>query len=208
MAPKPITRAMSVTPVLALLIAGCGGTSPASPHTRTAVVATAAAISRPRPPVAHLRIISPRAGAHTGSSVAVRVRLGGDRTPGPRAFLYVLDRQPPRRAGDRLILRHLHPGRHRLVVRVGDGARAVAAVAFIVRAPAPLSVPALGASTPVPAAPSTAAATTPSPGTPTSTSPSPTTSTAPQHPGGIPQNNGGDGDADNNGGPTDGDGNI
>jgi hypothetical protein len=28
------------------------------------------------------------------------------------------------------------------------------------------------------------------------------------HPSGIPQHNGGDGDADNNGGPSDGDGNM
>jgi len=48
------------------------------------------------------------------------------------------------------------------------------------------------------------AAPAPAGGTRTSTAPAP----APTESAGIPQNNGGDHDADNNGGPSDGDGNV
>ena len=67
-----------------------------------------------------------------------------------------------------------------------------------------------------PAAPTTPPAASPSPAPKTTTQPAPPPAPKPAPPAakpappasGIPQNGGGDGDADNNGGPSDGDGNV
>ena len=75
-----------------------------------------------------------------------------------------------------------------------------------------------GSSSSRPAAPASPPATTTQPAPKAATQPAPapspppapktTTNPAPPATSGIPQNNGGDGDADNNGGPSDGDGNV
>jgi hypothetical protein len=209
MSPTPITPTVTASALLALLVAGCGGSSAKSVTTsRTPVAATT--VSHAQAPSAHLRIISPRAGAHTGSTLTVRVRLRGISPTGPRAFVYVLDHQRARRAGSKLTFLNLRPGRHRLLVSFNDRARASAKVAFIVRAPAPTPAPAAAAA-PIPTTTTAPPPTTAAPPPATTTTPPPsTTTTAPPPPPstGIPQGNAGDRDGDNNGGPTDGDGNI
>jgi predicted lipoprotein with Yx(FWY)xxD motif len=62
---------------------------------------------------------------------------------------------------------------------------------------------------PAPAAPRPAPTPAPKPASPPAAKPAPPAAkAAPPASNGIPQNNGGDGDADNNGGPSDGDGNV
>jgi hypothetical protein len=217
--------------LLTVLVAGCGAHS--APPTRTSVAAAASTVGNPQPPVAHLRILAPRPGSRTGSTVLVRVRLTGGGSPGHRPFRYRLDGRPAVPAGARLTVRHLPPGRHRLSVTFADGAHAAATVSFIVRPlvpPAAATVegsktaaatttapPPATTTTSAPATPATPATPTPpgtpsppatptTPARPTTTARAPTTPSPPAN--GIPQNNGGDQDADNNGGPTDGDGNI
>ena len=209
-------RATTITTALAalsaVLVSACGGSS--SRVAAKSVAATAAATSAPQPPVAGVRILRPHNGVHTGSTLVVRVRLVGDR-PGRQALLYRLDRRPAQRAGERLVLRHLNPGRHRLLITIAGGAHGGAAVTFVVRRPAP-PAPASASTAIAPAPTTTASAPTTTSSAPTTTAaPAPTTTpaapapTPPSPPAtAIPQHNGGDQDADNNGGPTDGDGNI
>ena len=71
----------------------------------------------------------------------------------------------------------------------------------------PSSSPAAPAPPPV-AKPKAAPKPTPQPPAPPAAKPAPPVAQPPAPANGIPQNNGGDGDADNNGGPSDGDGNI
>jgi hypothetical protein len=207
---------------ISLIVVACGSNS-ASPGAHSAA-ATIPAVSAPHPPPAHLHILSPRAGAHTGARVLVRIRLADGGFAGRHAFLYRLDGRRGVRAGERFVLRNVHPGRHRLEVSFDNGAQAVAAVRFSVRTPArPASVigtapaPATPASAPAPTTPAPAmppagasSTTTPSSPMPTTSTPSPTTTSPPAPPpaSGIPQGNAGDQDSDNNGGPSDGDGNI
>ena len=211
MSPTPITPTVAASALLALLVAGCGGSSAKSVTTsRTPVAATT--VSHAQAPSAHLRIISPRAGAHTGSTLTVRVRLPGISPTGPRAFVYVLDHQRARRAGSKLTFLNLRPGRHRLLVSFNDRARASAKVAFIVRAPAPTPGSRCGGRAD-PYHHHRLPPRRPRPRHPTDdyyAAPASTTTTAPPPPPstGIPQGNAGDRDGDNNGGPTDGDGNI
>ncbi|MEA2214314.1 MAG: hypothetical protein QOF83_4262 [Solirubrobacteraceae bacterium] len=214
--------------LIAVLVSGCGGSS-ARPPGRSAAVASSP-VSTPQAPAAKLRILSPHNGARTGPTVLVRIRVIGGGSPGVRAFLYRLDRRRGQRGGERLTLHHLAPGRHHLLIRFDNGAHATAMLTFVVRSSAPRPTPAAAtppasstpaatttgaapagttAATPAPATstPTAPATSTPSaPATNTPTAPAPTTSSPAAS--SIPQNNGGDRDADNNGGPTDGDGNI
>lgn len=201
-----------LVPIAGILVTACGSSSSAS-HAKP-IAAAASTVSNPQPPAAHLRILSPRPGAHTGRTVIVRVRLTGGGSPGRRAFVYRLDRHHPQRAGALFTLRHLQSGHHRLVVSFDDGAKASAAIAFTVKAPKPQPAAAPVPTTAAAPAPTTSTAAAPPASTPTTAPPPPATSTTTASPppkppaSGIPQNNGGDGDADNNGGPSDGDGNI
>jgi hypothetical protein len=213
---RSTTLAGALVPLAGIIAAGCGGTQSNPPAKPTAAAANT--VSNPQPPTAHLRVLSPRPGAHTSRTVVVRVRLIGGGSPGHGAFAYRLDRRPPRRGSSRITFRHLPPGRHRLVISFANGTRARAIVAFTVTAPKPRPGPsaAPAATTPSPnvAAPSPTTAAPAVSSSTTTTPPPPATSSTtaspppPPAPTGIPQNNGGDQDGDNNGGPTDGDGNI
>jgi hypothetical protein len=208
----------ALVPLAGIIAAGCGASSPASPA--KSVAAATSTVSSPQPPAAHLRILSPHAGAHTGQTIVARVRVTGGGSVGSRSFVYRLDRRRPQRGSSRLTFRRLAPGRHRLVVSLENGARATAAVHFTVRAPKPRPAVAGSAAAPTPStttaatpAPTTSTASTAAPA-PTTTAAPPTTNTTSASPpsqppaSGIPQNGGGDGDGDNQGAPSDGDGNI
>jgi hypothetical protein len=198
----------ALVPVLALVLvgSGCGGSSNSS--TKTAAPVAVQTPSTPRPVAAappRLSILSPRTGAHTSSTLTVRVALHGAPGGGAR-FSYVLDHRLTRLGSARLTFHDLAPGHHRLDVFLVKSGVSRAAVAFTVRAPAPVAVPApmqtVSTATESTPPPPPAATTTPPPPSPTRTTP------APQPSEGIPQGGGGDGDGDNSGGPSDGDGNM
>jgi hypothetical protein len=193
---------------LVLIASGCGGGSSVMTATsRAPVAAPATTAAKPAgAPTPHLSILSPRAGAHTASTLTVRVALSGAPTGGAQRFRYVLDRRLARSGSARLTFHDLAPGRHRLEVLSVADSTVRAGTAFTVRAPAPIPAPARAQP----------AVSTPA-STPTTTTPPPTETTAPAPPkaspppssGGIPQGpNAGDGDGDNKGEPSDGDGNI
>jgi hypothetical protein len=194
---------------LVLLASGCGGGSSAMTATTRAPVA-APAITAAKPasaPTPHLSILSPRMGAHTASTLTVRVALSGAPAGGAQRFRYVLDRRLARSGSARLTFHDLAPGRHRLEVLSAAGSTVSASTTFTVRAPAPVAIPAPARAQPTvsTAAPAPTTA-TPAPQT---TAPAPPKASPPPASGGIPQGpNAGDGDGDNNGGPSDGDGNI
>jgi len=199
--------AICVGSTLALLAAGgCGSGTSAN----TSASVTAHVSSAPRQaatPVAHLSILSPPAGAHTDSTLTVRIAVSGALSTGAQRFLYVLDRHLTRSGPAHLTFHELAPGQHRLdvllaTVGMGHATAAHAATTFTVRAPAPAAV-----SAPAQTPPTT---TGPPPSTPMTTSapPPPKTTSAPPPGNGIPQGGGGDGDGDNSGGPSDGDGNV
>ncbi len=218
------TRAISlVSSVLAVVVvAGCGSSSSSTPAEKPSAVVTAS-VAANRGPAVRLRIVSPHAGAHTGRTVEVVVAATGSVRLSGRSLRYVLDRRAAHLGGRHFVLRNLGPGRHHLTVRLSDDPSVRASTSFVVRVPA--RHPASTAAPVPPAQPQTITSTTAqtsataAPSAPTTTvappkvlpPPTPTTTTttsAPPPSGGIPQGNGGDGDADNNGGPTDGDGNI
>jgi hypothetical protein len=146
----------------------------------------------------HLSILSPRAGAHTASTLTVRVALSGA-TNGAQRFRYVLDRRLTRFGPARLTFHDLAPGRHSLEVLLATTGTARASTTFTVRAPAHVASPAPAQTQPTVSTPAPA---------PTTTAPPPKASPPPSS-GGIPQGpNAGDGDGDNNGAPSDGDGNL
>jgi len=203
----PLALVPALVPVLALALAanGCGGASGGSTKTAATVAVQTHSTSRPvaaAPP--RLSILSPRTGAHTSSTLTVRVALHGVPGGGAR-FRYVLDRRLTRLGSARLTFHDLAPGYHRLDVFLAKGAASRAAVAFTVRAPAPVAAPA-----PVQTAPTTTESTPPLPAATTAPPPPspPRTTPTPQPSEGIPQGGGGDGDGDNSGGPSDGDGNM
>jgi hypothetical protein len=197
-----------------LLASGCGGSSmTATPRTPKATPPTAVA----KPAAAatpHLSILSPRAGAHTGSTLTVRVATSG--APGGKAprLRYVLDRRLTRSGSSQLTFHDLAPGRHRLEVLITPGS-ARTSTTFTVRAPRPVAVVA-PVEAPQAAAPvqptqttsTTAPKSSPPPQTQTRTTAPPPQASPPESSGGIPQGGGGDGDGDNSGGPSDGDGNV
>lgn len=208
------SRARGATPALCAVLAlvlvasGCGG---GGASTKAAASAAAQASSAPQPvvaPVPRLSILSPPRGAHTSSTLTVRVALDGVPGGGAR-FKYVLDRRLTRVGAARLTFHDLAPGHHRLDVLLVTNGASRAATVFTVRAPAPVAVPAPVQTTPT----TTSTMPAPSPPPPTTTAtpppPPPTTTSAPSRPSeGIPQGGGGDGDGDNSGAPSDGDGNI
>lgn len=193
---------------LGLAAAGCGASA-----TSTTTTQSTASRSQPaaaRVPALHVRILSPRSGAATGTVVTVRVSVsqaGQSRKP---RLSYALDRHSLRSHGGRVVLRGLTAGRHHLVVTVPGSPAARATAVFHVVPPRPVSPAAATATAPQPTVTTTTA---PPPQTSTSPPPATTTTTAPAATpppatGGIPQNGGGDGDGDNHGAPSDGDGNI
>lgn len=200
------TGSLCASLALVLTASGCAGASTSSKtsvaaRTSASVVQSSPARAPASAPVAHLSILSPRAGAHTASTLTVRVALSGARSGATPRFRYVLDRRLTRFGSARLTFHDLVPGRHRLEVISTAASPIRATTTFTVRAPAPVAVPTQAqptVSTPVP--------------TPTTTTPPATETTTPAPPqssGGIPQGaNAGDGDSDNHGGPSDGDGNI
>jgi hypothetical protein len=202
---------------LAALAAGCGGSSSSSSSTAAAQVSPAANTTttksklEPANPV-HLRIVSPKPGAHTGQTLTVHVKLTGSSGRHAR-FHYVLG-SVKRSAGTKITFHGVAAGRHDLTVTLASNPHVRASEVVIVRAPKPATV----ASSPAPAPTTTQSAPPPTttqsapPPTTTQSAPPPppptTTKTSPPSTGGIPQGNGGDGDGDNNGGPSDGDGLI
>lgn len=207
---SPIACVLGVLAV-AITATGCGSSASSTPAaSKSDPVSATTAITPPRP-IVHLRILSPRSGAHTRQTVTVRLVVTGSAQPGAKSFRYVLDRGRAKHGPARFILRGLTPGVHHLVVMLANNGSVKAIRSFIVRTPPPPPAPApvqtapaatqTQAQAPAPAptpAPTTQQTTTSSPPTPPPTTPS----------GGIPQGNGGDMDSDNNGGPSDGDGNL
>ncbi|HEY1457343.1 MAG TPA: hypothetical protein VGF15_02390 [Solirubrobacteraceae bacterium] len=196
----------------AIAASGCGNSTQTKTQSTQTPVTARVSTTPPRavvPPAApHLSILSPRAGAHTGSTLTVRVAISGTANTGARRLRYVLDRRLTRLGSARLTFHALAPGRHRLEVFLSGENRGHASTTFTVRAPAPVAnpLPAQAAST-VPASPAPTTTTMHTP-EPTTSSPPPPSRTTPPASGGIPQNGGGDGDGDNSGGPSDGDGNL
>jgi hypothetical protein len=188
--------------------------SSATSATQAPAAARALATAPPR-----VTILSPRAGARTGSTLTVRVAVSGE--PGGSALLlrYVLDRKLVRPGAAALTFRGLAPGRHSLEVLVLAPRAGRAHTTFTVRAPRPVTLPAAQPTPTIPAtaSPSSTPVAPPTTRTTHTTStpmraPTPTTTattpSAPPAGGGIPQGGGGDDDGDNSGGPSDGDGNL
>jgi hypothetical protein len=197
---------VGVAAAAGLIGGGCGTSSaPSSPTNASLPRATSTTATTVRAVSPRLRILSPREGAVTGSTVTARLALTGEAVIGSVGFRYVLDGRLVRFGTTRLTFHELAPGRHRLVVALATNRSIRATRLFSVQMPR--STPATSES-PVrteptreaPAAPETPSQTTRSTSTPT---PPPA---APE--GAIPQGNGGDHDSDNNGGPSDGDGNV
>jgi hypothetical protein len=205
---SPIACAFGVLAV-AMTAAGCGSSSSSTTAASKPDPVTATTATPPPRPIMHLRILSPRPGAHTGQTVTVHVAVTGSPQPGANAFRYALDRGRTKDGPARFILRGLSPGLHHLVVMLANNRSVKATRSFIVRTPPPPPAPAPAQTAP-PAtqtqAPAPAPAPAPTPQQTTTSSPPPPPPTTPS--GGIPQNNGGDMDSDNNGGPSDGDGNL
>jgi hypothetical protein len=205
-----VSLVIGVAAVVAVAVGGCGGGSSRATVSHSAPIAkaTTATTAAVQPP--HVRILSPRTGAHTGTTLTVNVRVTGTLPRGARFLRYTLDSSLTRKGAAHLTFHGLAPGRHRLEVTLTDDARAHAVSVFTVRAPTPAPA------TPIPSAPAPAQTTTTmqttqavAPPPKPETSPSPTTTPKPPASSpGIPQGNGGDGDSDNNGGPSDGDGNV
>lgn len=214
---------------LALVVSGCGGASTSTTTRASATAATSAAaatVSAPATvtaPTLHLSIVSPRAGAHTGSTLTVRVAVSGAPGAGAQRFRYVLDHRLTRSGSSHLTFHDLAPGHHRLEVVLTSGSAAHAGTTFIVRTPPPVAVvtpvearrttPEVQQTTPearqtTPEVQQTTTRAEPPPPARTSPPPPPPESTPAPATGSIPQGNGGDGDGDNNGAASDGDGNI
>jgi hypothetical protein len=199
---------------LVLAASGCGSGS--SPTARPPVAGQARTPKLITAATPHLSILSPRASAHTSSTLTVRVALSGAPAHGTQRFRYVLDSRLARIGSARLTFHDLAPGRHRLEVRLAATSTSRATTTFTVRTPRPIAVvvPAEAPhTTPVPAQPTRTTSTIPPPSTPPpstkATTPAPTPKAVPpKSSGGIPQGGGGDGDSDNSGGPSDGDGNL
>ena len=162
---------------------------------------------------AHLQIVSPKPGAHTGQDLTVRVKLTGAPTAHAR-FHYVLG-SVKRSAGAKITFHGVAAGRHNLSVTLASNPHVRASLVLIVHPPKPppVSTPATTSQAPPPTTtssptPTPAPTPTPPPTTTKSSPPPTTTKTSPPPSGGIPQGNGGDGDGDNSGGPSDGDGLI
>jgi hypothetical protein len=215
---KRTARAARLCAGSALLLgaAGCGSaasrTSHASNATQVPPAVQPLAAAPPR-----VTILSPRAGARTGSTLTVRVAVSGE--PGGNALRlrYVLDRKLVSPGASRLTLHELAPGRHSLEVLVLAPRAGRAHITFTVRAPRHVTLPAAQPTPTVAAAPPPTPVAAPTTQTTHTTStpmraPAPTTTTTTPSPppagGGIPQGGGGDGDGDNSGGPSDGDGNL
>ena len=212
--PRPLA---SLALGAAVLVAGCGSSAKSTTSTpgATAPVPTATTAA---PPAGTIEVLAPRNGAHTGSTVTVRVRVlsAAPAQPAPRKpFRYLLDGRARGSGGPVFRLAGLRAGRHRLTVVLAAQPAVRGTSSFVVRAAA---APAAHATTTTATTPTvTPTHTTPAPSAPVRRTPKahvPTTpthttpSTPPKKSGGIPQGNGGDGDADNNGGPDDGDGNV
>lgn len=217
--PAALITACAGAVSLMLAAAGCGGSSSANPpaaSTQPAQAATQALAATPA--TARVTILSPHAGADTGSTLTVRVTVGGEPTGDGLRLRYVLDHGPSRAATTRFTLSGLALGRHSLEVLALAPRAAQAHTTFTVRprlpatVPAAAPAPAVTTAEPPPAEPPVTPARTQPTHTTTTPARTPTTSTpttnSPPAGGGIPQGGGGDGDGDNSGGPSDGDGNV
>jgi hypothetical protein len=199
---------MSMGLAVAAAVAGCAGSGAGSTTTsaakRTPVSTTRANVGPAAPPAVHLSVLSPRAGAHTGSTLTVRIADTGAPSDAPQRFRYVLDGRVMRSGPSHLTFHDLASGRHMLQVATVDGT-GKASTTFTVRAPAPAVTQAATE------APHTTVATPPPPPPPpvTTTAAPPAKATPSPAGEGIPQGPGaGDGDGDNHGEPSDGDGDI
>jgi hypothetical protein len=188
--------------VVAATVAGCGGSSSSTTAASKPAAAPLTTATTPPPAIPRLRILSPRAGAHTGQTVTVHVVVTGSSQRDSSSFRYVVDGGRAKPGSARLTLRGLAPGSHHLVVTLANNHSVKGTRSFIVRTPPAPTAPVQSAP-PTTQTQAPAPAPAPAPPQTTTSSPPPTTPS-----GGIPQNNGGDMDSDNNGGPSDGDGNI
>lgn len=210
---RPTNWIASAPALLALAaLAGCGSSGQGSTSAATSAPATTTAAAPAVAAPAQLSILTPRANARTGSTVAVHVTVTGAAAGATPRLRYELDRRPGQLGSTRLTLHNLTPGRHRLQVLLSGGRAARATTTFVVRAPTPVVRSAPAPTTPTVSTPAPATTTTPTTA-PARTTPAPRPApkpkkTTPAPSGGIPQNGGGDGDSDNSGGPSDGDGNL
>ncbi len=196
----PLAMAFGVLAV-SVAAAGCGSSS--SSTTTAHAAAPAPTTTAARPPTPHLRIRSPRSGAHTSQTVTVRVVLTGA-VPRSPVLRYRLDGSRARRGASQLTFRDLAPGRHHLVVVLASDRSVRGRTVFVVRTPPAPPSPAPVQTTQPQAPPAPAPAASP----PTTTTAAPATR-PPSRGGIIPQGpTAGDRDNDNNGGPSDGDGNL
>jgi hypothetical protein len=124
---------------LALILSACGSSSSSSSAagTSTQAAATTSSTTSTPAPKPRLPILTPRAGAHTGSLVTVRVSLLHARATGADPFRYVLDGRLTRLGSRRLVFRDLRPGHHRLVVMLAGDHGVHGSRAFVVRTPPP-----------------------------------------------------------------------
>ncbi len=192
--------------VAGLLVAACGASHSATTPRTTTPATTSAATTHVAEAAAHAHIgfVDPRAGAHLGSTLHIRVRLSE-----AGHVRYILDGGRARVSGaTTIVYRHLTPGAHRLeaelLVASGRRPAATAMIRFRVRRPpaAPVTAPPPPVTTTAPPPPVQSQTATAVPSAP------PPTAAPPAPPTGIPQNGGGDDDNDNHGAPSDGDGNI
>ncbi len=128
----------------------------------------------PAPPP-HLRIVSPRRGAHTKQTLTVRLSLTGAKAGGQRGFRYILGGRLTRVGSARLTFHGLAAGHQHLVVALASRRTVKASVSFTVIAPPPPPAPAPTTSAPAatmapaPMNPPSTMQTTPAPMTPPST---------------------------------------
>jgi hypothetical protein len=161
--------------ILSLGLAACGAGQSSQPTTTTNVAAasTSTTTTTPASPP-HLRIVSPRHGAHTKQTLTVRLSLTGAKAGGQRAFTYILGGRLTRLGSARLTFHGLAAGHQHLVVALASHRTVKASVSFTVMAPPPPPAPAPAASTPATMAPApmnppSTMQTTPAPMTPPST---------------------------------------
>ena len=94
----------------ALLLAGCGGAaSTASSTAANSAAANVTPAATTTVPAPRLRIVSPRAGAHTGQTLTVSVRLTGGASAGSRVLRYVLDGHQSRQGSSISSSMNWHP---------------------------------------------------------------------------------------------------
>ena len=166
--------------ILALALTACGAGHSSQPSTTTGVAAASTPTSTttpapaPAPPAPHLRIVSPRRGAHTEQTLTIRLSLTGAPAAGQRGFRYILGGRLTRVGSARLTFHGLAAGHQHLVVALASRRSVKASVSFTVIAPPPpASAPAMSApastAAPAPMTPPSTMQAAPAPMTPPST---------------------------------------